>query len=278
MFRIQGSLFSSNCLAALVIAAASGVYSTACVAQEPAPAIGASQAVAASALAADGDQEENNFPLPIWKNKILDDPNSLGGVLLHSADGPVQIKELLWGANEEGFINICYVEGFTAEGDPVVFGSTNGCLAQVTKDNFLGSAMTQSDKFIESFEFVTCYQGYLAVGNPVIGTASPSGPAEPCALKRIKHYRKEGCTGTCGEPVDVFLSSPTTGGPGGIGPAIDPDVNPLLLLAEDINCECLGNSGTCVLQWIEECAGTCLPGLSCLPEEDEDGNPVCECR
>lgn len=255
-------------LFALVVASAAAVCCTACVAQEPAPAVGVAQAATAAALAAD----DADFPLPIWKNRVFDDANNLAGVLLQTAQGPVQIKELKWGANQQGFINICYVDGYSTEGEPVTFGAPEGCLEQVSKENFLGYAMTQSDVFIQSFDFATDHEGYLFVGNPVTSAGPPSEEEEDCGIRHTRRCESAGCNAACGFTAIALVPIPT-----GSGPAINPDTESFLQVDEPIQCTCSGTEGGCQVQNIQTCSGTCLPGLSCEAKLS-GGEFGCECR
>lgn len=271
MLRFNNSSRSHGLLVAIVIAAVGGVYSTACVAQEPAPAVVAAQAAATSAA---GLATSSGFPYPIWKNRVFDDANNLAGVLLRTAQGPVQIKELKWFANQAGFINIGYLSAFNADGEPITFGSTDGCLEKVTKEAFLGTAMTQSDNdVIQSFDFVTNYEGYLAVGSPVIDQSPSSGPADTCSVRRVRECMPIGCNGHCGFANVAELSTTK----GGVGPAADPDVQPFLQLPEDLECECYGTEGDCKVTWIEFCKGTCVSG-SCEAWIGDNREHLCGCR
>lgn len=273
MLRLNGSSRFHGFPVALVITTTAGVYGTACVAQEPSPAVVAAQTAASAAAQTEGSDPENKFPYPIWKNRVFDDANNLAGVLLRTTEGPVQIKKLKWFANEAGFINIGYIDGFNSDGEPVTFGSPDGCLEQVTKETFLGYAMTQSDTYIKSFDFVTDHEGYLAVGNPVIALQLLQDE-DPCGIRTIRRCQSLGCNGSCGSPIDVLLLSS-----GGSGPAINPDNEPLLPYGtpEPIDCRCNGTEGTCQVVNEQTCSGTCLPGLSC-GATDNEGEFGCQCR
>ena len=206
--------------------------------------------------------QDNPFPFPIWRNRTFDDANDLAGVLLRTAEGPVQIKRVLWNVEEEeGIIYVCYLAGFTREGKSVTFGSPDSCLASVSKDDFLGSAMTGSDAFIiQSFDFATDHEGYLTVANPVfkVGAAARNvrSPSDPCYKDTVRRCQNLNCnTSQCGFQLGTIgITTPRSNE----GRA---QLKPIIAEREPVVCRCgAGGTGVCVVVEVSSCRGTCPAG------------------
>ena len=285
MLPFRSSSFSCSDTVALVVVAAMAVHGAACVADEPATSIReneqqkpaalqpaqnpapaeASQtpAAAETAVAAVRNVEDSGFPLPIWRTARFDDVNNLAGVLLRTEVGTVQIKQLQWGVDKEGSIYICSVAGYTREGESVVLGSPEGCVAPASKEGFLGTAMTRSDTFVQSFDFATDYEGYLALVDVTFEAQSTERSGSDCSVPVI-FCVSEGCSGVCGIVVPEVA----------IGRSGSELGKPLLVLADPVECTCTGASGHCEPRIMFICKGECPAQQVCTTT----WGYTCECQ
>jgi len=264
---------------AIAVVAALGAYCAACVADKAGRSDAAPKQQESAAAnptprpateitgkAAGANPREDQFPLPIWRNRSFDGVHELGGVLLHTTEGTVQIIELTWGADQNGKIYGCFLRAFYREGEQVEFGSPEACTERIVKERFLGSAMTASDDVdVQSFNLATDHEGYLFVADVVLGV-EPEG-LDTCRLSTVQTCVKKDCTGNCGVPLEEFeLLSAKNGG------SQSAFVAPIV--KEPISCACMGGSGSCKMQWVTECTGTCAESRVCTPFDDMS----CECQ
>jgi hypothetical protein len=208
------------------------------------------------------------FPLPIWRNRHFDDVNELAGVLLRTTEGTLQIERIQWATDENGLVYCTVLNAFTEGGARVEFGQVVPGSPPLTKQDFLGVAMTGSSSFaLQSFDLATDAEGFLFLANPVV-VEMPAKADEPCGIKPIRNCRSEGCTGECGFPVAELQLMPLKKE---LGVAFEA---PILQDPQVLECKCSGASGKCKVREIRECQGTCLNGMECKFLVDG----TCDCK
>ncbi len=257
--------------------AALAAFCAVCVADQPAESTGEQKLQKAAATEAPAkpapqeaarptatDTREDHFPLPIWRGRTLEDVRELGGVLLNTTEGTLQIDELYWFVDENGTMGASYLRAYDPDGQTVEFGDAGALVPRVVKEDFLGKAMTGPDGWtVTEFDFGTDQDGYLSVIDATYKVTEEED-RDQCHFATIKVCQKEDCSGPCGEPSGQIQ----------LVRGLQYAFQGPILQPHPIVCECMGDTGKCKLYWESTCKGDCLPGQTCTPMDNE----TCECR